>query len=275
MKRITLCADDFGMHPGVSEAIIKLASLQRIQATSCLVTAPGWHENINELTRFQESLDIGLHLNFTEGPGLSPSFKKGLPGLLSMLCRSHLGLLKGPELEEEITRQLKCFIKVMGTTPDFIDGHQHVHHLPGVRKALLTVIRKMALPPLWVRSVTPMISSASFLKTRVIVQSGALSLRADLHQTGLETNSAFAGVYSLTPNAPFPKLMEQWLRKLPDRGLIMCHPGLHNNQPLLPDHSEARQKEFDYLQSSQFISDCAGANVCLSKLPPATDPTCN
>ncbi len=44
-------------------------------------------------------------------------------------------------VREELRAQLDAFEEVWGGPPDFIDGHQHVHVLPGVRTV---VIEEMA-----------------------------------------------------------------------------------------------------------------------------------
>ena len=42
MKQVTLCADDFALHPGVDAAVVALAQAARLSATSCMTTAPRW-----------------------------------------------------------------------------------------------------------------------------------------------------------------------------------------------------------------------------------------
>ena len=256
MKRISLCADDFGMHPAISEAIVRLAQNQRLNATSCLVTSNFWSSDFALLRPLKEHIDIGLHLNFTEGKGLSDHFKKGLPGLSNMLWKSHCRLFSSEQIEDEIRAQLEQFMFVSGLRPDFIDGHQHIHHLPQIRNALLKVLAEKELDTLWIRSVTPLIMNTSSLKSRMIEGSGARAFRHMIQSTPLKTNPAFAGVYSLSENENFSQLMPFWLESLPDKGLIMCHPCIPSDKSSINkdiDHQKARQLEFNYLDSQQFI----------------------
>ena len=250
MKRIILCADDYGMHPDVSDAIVTLAEHDRISATSCLVTSPHWFQDQGKLRHLKDRIDIGLHLNFTEGSGLSTRFQDGFPDLKAMLWRSHCHLLPTALIEEEIDAQLDCFRETFDSSPAFIDGHQHVHHLPQVRQALLKTLKKRALEHIWLRNVTPLISHSSWLKSKIIEYSGARNLSKLLTQYGLKCNSAFAGVYSLSEKESFPSLMAEWLTQLPDGGLIMCHPCQPSTSDV--DHLPARIKEFDFLMSVQF-----------------------
>ncbi|WP_257275976.1 MULTISPECIES: ChbG/HpnK family deacetylase [unclassified Endozoicomonas] len=267
MKRITLCADDYGIHPGVSEAILQLASQGTIQATSCLVTGPDWIKQARSLTNIREKVDIGLHLNLTEGKGLSSFYKDGFPSLNQLLIRSHLRLLDRTAMVEEITTQYQHFIDATGRAPDFVDGHQHIHHLPMVRNALLSVLdAHKPAPSFWVRSVTPVIRHGGKLKSYIIEGSGSKNLLRELINQGINTNTSFAGVYSLKPEVNYATLMSSWLSDSYDRGLIMCHPGKTAGQKKL-DHPKARQLEFDYLSSQQFPDSCqqTGVDLCRMK----------
>lgn len=266
MKQVTLCADDYGMHPRVSGAIVELIQQQRIQATSCLVTSPFWQASARPIADIRAQADIGLHLNFTEGYGLSNAFANGLPGLGKMLTLSQLRLLSSANLTEEIKAQFEAFTSDTGFFPDFLDGHQHVHHLPQVRDALLKVLADYSLPDsFWVRSVHPMCSNTSNIKTRVIVHSGARAFRRQLQTHRIHHNQAFAGVYSLGPNQPFRHYMQHWLSHLKDSGLIMCHPALSVASNTI-DHAEARLQEYNYLKSADFASDCTANTVKLVRL---------
>lgn len=266
MKRITLCADDFGMHPAISEAIAILAQKQRIQATSALVTSPLCQQDVHRLDSSRHLIDIGLHLNFTEGHGISQPYRNGLPGLLPMLWRSHCRLLSPVLLTDEIRGQLDTFETLFGMTPDFIDGHQHVHHLPQVRQALLKVINERQYSKLWLRSVSPMVSNVSPLKSKVIEGSGANQLRTLIERSSYSTNTNFAGVYSLSEGESYEKLMRFWLKKLPDNSLIMCHPGLSIQHNGSIDHAQARLQEFHFLNSERFTHMLQSAEITPSKL---------
>ena len=266
MKRITLCADDYGMHPAINNAVASLIKADRIQATSCLVTSKYWQNSITTLTSLREKADIGLHLNFTEGNGFSESYLEGLPGLNKMLIFSHLGLLNEQAVEEEVIAQYQTFLDDTGHHPDFIDGHQHVHHLPVVRSALLATIRRFQPPEsLWVRSVYPMDKSGGGFKSQVIEQSGARKMAQILASKGITHNQSFAGVYSLTTKQNFAALMQEWLKNASDAGLIMCHPAKSDN-PAQLDHYSARVKEYEYLLSERFITDCQTAEVSLERM---------
>src|SRR5690606_39317197 len=66
-KHIVICADDFGIDPAADEAILRLAELGRLNATSCLAEGPGFAGHASALRA--SGLQLGLHLNFTESIG--------------------------------------------------------------------------------------------------------------------------------------------------------------------------------------------------------------
>jgi predicted glycoside hydrolase/deacetylase ChbG (UPF0249 family) len=127
---ITVCADDYAQNEAVSKGILQLLEKKKIHATSCLVTTQYWPEHAVWLKKNKHA-KVGLHLNLTEG--------EGFMGLNALLIKSHLRLLNKTKLKAQITAQLEAFAQHMGREPDYIDGHQHVHHLPQVRDALMDV----------------------------------------------------------------------------------------------------------------------------------------
>ena len=59
-------------------------------------------------------------------------------------------MLDTQDIRAEIGRQLDRFETALGFPPDHIDGHQHVHVLPGIRRALFREVehRYRVRPPL-------------------------------------------------------------------------------------------------------------------------------
>jgi predicted glycoside hydrolase/deacetylase ChbG (UPF0249 family) len=66
-RTLTLCADDYGVSPGVSTGIARLARSQRLSAISCITNSPHWEAAAERLAGLPDSVQVGLHLNFTEG----------------------------------------------------------------------------------------------------------------------------------------------------------------------------------------------------------------
>ena len=149
-RNIVLVADDYAMSAGISLGIESLARNGRISAASAIVTLPRWREDAPRLATLRDRIAIGLHINLTLGAPLTrmatiapdgkfPEIAKlmRLP-LLSRHDRAHAET----EMALEIARQLAEFEDATGFAPDFLDGHQHVHALPVVRRAFFSALSR-------------------------------------------------------------------------------------------------------------------------------------
>ena len=254
-RALVLCADDYGLHPFVDDAVCELARARRLSATSCMTTAPRWPEAAAALRELRPALSVGLHFNLTEGHGGAYAAH----GLGEVLRAAYLRRLPAKALRQAWARQLDGFERAMGTPPDFVDGHQHVHQLPGVRRALLQELQARygsgaALP--WVRSTVPASGLWRSPKAAVIALLGGWSATRLLRRAGVVMNQGFGGVYGF--DAPdtdaYRAHMRQWLAQAAGGGaLLMCHPA---TRPV-PDDAIGQQRpvEFAYLLSDAFAQD--------------------
>lgn len=270
MRRLCLCVDDFGLHGGIDTAALQLVDMQRVHAVSCLVGGPSWLESRRSLRRVSpERLDIGLHLDFTEVPLLGASRRS----LRALIAASHLRLLDRRCIRAEIRAQLDAFEQVMGHTPAFIDGHQHVHQLPVVRHELLaelTARRPVVMP--WLRSTRaprawPEASAAlpGRFKPWVLESLGAAGLALAAGRQGCPQNRHLLGVYDFRGGRDrYRELLAGWLHVACDGDLLMCHPSLPSNDvdPLMP----ARAAEFDVLAGAGFDAALSAAHVQLAPM---------
>lgn len=269
-RLLAVCADDYGLSPGVSAGIAQLARARRITAVSCLTNTPDWEQSAPVLTELPTSVAIGLHINLTEGRPLSPELGAvwpSFPSLPTLMARAHLGLLPHAAIQREIQVQWTSFVAHVGRRPQFVDGHQHVHHFPGVRTAMLNTLDEMQARPA-VRSAARLIGPGHAFKRWVIRQSGARKLASVLRERKLDTNSALLGVYDFRAT-DYRSLMQAWMSALPEPGgLLFCHPGLGGETSASDHPGEARQREFDYLSGEHFMEDLASTNVALVRAWP-------
>lgn len=245
-KRVLLCADDYALHPAVDTAVVALARQGRLSATSCMTTSPRWAEAARRLDAVP-ALARGLHLNMTEGHG------QPAPTLGAVLRGAYARQLSPAQVRGQVTRQLDDFERVLGTPPDFIDGHQHVHQLPGVREVLLAVLaeRYGAAAP-WMRTTVPATWRWGAGKAGVLALLGGWRLRRQLAAQGVPHNPAFAGVYGFDAPTPaaYGQHMDRWLAASPDGTLLMCHPAdARVDGDAIAD---ARMVEYTYLASDAF-----------------------
>jgi predicted glycoside hydrolase/deacetylase ChbG (UPF0249 family) len=265
---LALCADDFGISPGVSAGIARLARAQRLTAVSCLTNSPHWVAAAPLLEGLPDTVDVGLHLNFTEGRPLSARLARRwprLPGLPRLLLQAHLGLLPISQVRNEVHAQLAAFNNALGRPPAFIDGHQHVHHLPGLRRILLDMVEHVQPMPA-VRNTGRLLGAGFDFKRRVIEMSGGRALAEELRERVIAHNPALLGAYDFRdPN--YQALMRGWLAQLPpEGGLVFCHPGMHLDGDPADPIGPARERELAYLGSVGFDHDLAAAKVRLGRV---------
>jgi predicted glycoside hydrolase/deacetylase ChbG (UPF0249 family) len=274
-RRIWLCADDYGVAPGVSAAIRELISRERINATSIMVAAP--HFNSEEaaalatLNSREKRAALGLHVTLT-GPlqPLSENFaplRRGrfLP-LNAMLRMASARRLQPEPLANEIAAQLKKFIDVFGRPPDFLDGHQHIQLFPQVRDAFLKVVAERA-PTAWVRQCgRPRRGRRLRDHKAFVLDIMSLGFRRRARKLGIAVNPAFAGSYAFKSRANYARLFPRFLSGLPDGGLIMCHPGIVDTELKgLDSLTTLREQEFAFFGSDAFLKVLAEHNVALAR----------
>lgn len=261
-RRIWLCADDYGLAPGVNEAIRALVARGRINAVSVMVVGPAFDREqagaLAALNAKTARAAHGLHVTLT-GPfrplsaDFAPLRGHGFPSLRDMGWLAAWRRLSRERLRVEIDRQLRRFIDVFGRPPDFIDGHQHVQLLPQVRDALLEVAAAAARSA-WLRQCgrAPGAGVPRDLKT-ILLDLASIAFRRKARRLRLLTNPAFAGAYDFRTRTEFPALFPRFLHGMPEGGLIMCHPGfvdatLESLDPL----TKQREREFAYFDSDAF-----------------------
>jgi len=271
-----LCADDFGPSPATAAVIVALACAGRLNATSCITTDANWPRQAPRLADAPPALQLGLHLNLTEGAPLSAALARvwpRFPRLPVLIALAHARRLPLPALAAEWAAQLEAFHTAVGRLPEYIDGHQHVHHLPGVRSVLL---RGLAALPAGtaVRSTANVTGPGFGFKRWVIAHTGGTVLAGALARRGTPHNGTLQGVYDFA--APdYRPLMQAWLRALPaGGGLLFCHPGAPDAAaaPAADPIGAARVREAAYLGSAAFIEDLAAAGVRLGSAWPASTP---
>lgn len=224
-KNIIVCADDFGMNASIDAGMLTLAGAGRLSAISCLSLGPVFASGAAELLGLD--IDVGLHLNFTEALG-QPD--EPIMSLKALIMRAYAGRLNTAWVEAAIIRQLDAFEAALGQAPDYVDGHQHVHQLPGIRERLLDVLQRrygQRMP--WLRHTAPGalrgIGLGDTLKAQLIGALGARTLARQARCAGIRMNRRLLGVYDFQGGTDrYGALLQDWLRNAADQDLLMCHP---------------------------------------------------
>jgi predicted glycoside hydrolase/deacetylase ChbG (UPF0249 family) len=188
---------------------------------------------------------VGVHLNLSDGPPLaSPEtvtsllrkggeFAGGPERLL--LRRARNGLLLA-EVEKEWDAQIRK-VRDAGITPTHLDGHKHVHMLPGLFEIALKLAKRHGIGAIRVSleasSLRAALASGARQNSGVVLKQGvqarglkllARDAREQAGRAGISTADYFCGIAQtgeLTREG-----VEQFLKSLPAGTTeLMCHPG--------------------------------------------------
>jgi predicted glycoside hydrolase/deacetylase ChbG (UPF0249 family) len=275
MKTVTLCADDFALNEVVSRGIIELAEAGRLSAVSCMSASRHWRAHAALLAPLHDKIDIGLHLTLTGlAPlGSMPQLAPGgtLPALGKVLSDGVMHRLPRQEIAAELRRQMEAFIEQTGRVPDFIDGHQHVHLLPGVRETVFELWEEYLKPGQgYLRSCYEPL--AAILRRGVepvkalVISTLSMQLTRQARKQGVPINDSFRGVHDFSGNKSPQQLFPRFLQGGGLCPLIMCHPG-HAATGNDDELREWRPREHAYFSSEQFLADVRAAGLTLGRLP--------
>jgi predicted glycoside hydrolase/deacetylase ChbG (UPF0249 family) len=227
--RLILCADDFGLSQPISETIAGLAMDGKINAVSCMAATRSWERDAKLLAMLPAKVQLGLHLVLTDCPPVTAmprlAPRGALPSLAELERRARQRRLPSLEIASEAKAQIDRFVAGAGRSPDFVDGHQHVHVLPGIRDAVLDAVGRDA-PSAWIRDCTDRADAILARPFRLKAIGSAFHSRniaRDAARRRLRCNRGFAGHYGFTGD--YERLFPRFLRRPGPNHLIMCHPG--------------------------------------------------
>ena len=255
---VILCADDYGISEGVCRGIEELAAAGRLSATSALVGLPGWPAMGARLALLAGRIAIGLHVNLTLGsplgpmPRLAPSGR--FPSLGRILGRSLTRQLDTAEIAAEVSRQIDRFEQAAGRSPDFIDGHQHMHALPGVRTGFMHAVsarfragsRPLIRDP--ADGIGAILARGGAVQKALMVAILASGFGSRVRSAGFPTNRGFAGFSAFDTSLPFEGEIARFFTRAGPAHMVMCHPGYPDRELAgLDPVVERRGQELDAL----------------------------
>jgi hypothetical protein len=252
LKRLVICADDYAISPAVSLGIRELATAGRLSATGAMTCMPAWPTEAKALRLFDDTIAVGLHVTLTDQrplgrmPLLAPQGR--FPDIASLFKRCFSSRLPQDEVESELERQLDCFETHFGRPPDFIDGHQHVHLLPGIRTAILSLFdRRLDVGRVWLRNCSdrPMalLKRGQTAKAAFIAAVGLSLIRA-ARPRKITMNRGFSGFYN-GANMSLATALPKLLVGAGDGHLLMVHPG-HVDEALIACDSLTAPRQIEW-----------------------------
>ncbi len=257
MKRCIVAADDFACNAAIDDAILALIDAGVVTATSCLTAAPRWSESARRLDAARRGrADVGVHVDLTEFERLAPNH-----ALLSAACSARC--IDRSRVRAALKAQLQRFEDALGSAPDYVDGHRHVHQLPVVRETLIELLRERYAARLpWVR-ISRARADAGW-KGWFITRLGSRGLASACASAGVATNSHLIGIYDFARSAQgYRRLADAWLAGAADCDVLMCHPAARID--VADPIARARVVEFEALSSSWWPARLAAHGVRTSR----------
>jgi hypothetical protein len=236
-----------------------------------MTVIPGFEQECASLLSMPSPipLAIGLHTTLT-GPfapraALPAATRDGkFPPLSKLLPPLGFFRIDRKAVKAEIAAQIAAFRKACGRAPDFVDGHQHVQLMPGVRAPFLEAVLEAA-PKAWVRQCGAAAGATARGSKARLLEFLSRGFRRRARRLGIAFNPAFSGAYDFSTAENFGALFARFLEGLPDRGVVMCHPGFVDAELIARDPlTHRREAEYAFLAGEDFPPLLARAGASLA-----------
>jgi chitin disaccharide deacetylase len=268
VKNLIVNADDLGWTDGINRGILEAFHHGMVTSTSLLANGAAFAGGV-DAARSAPGLGVGVHLNLSDGSPIAD--RETIPTLLnsggefaggpeSLLLRRARGGLMLLEVEKEWDAQIQK-IRAAGIAPTHLDGHKHVHMLPGLFEIALRLAKRHDIGAIRVAleasSLRAALSSGSKRNPGVVMKQGvqarglkllARDAREQAEHAGISTADYFCGIAQtgeLTREG-----VEQLVKNLPDGTTeLMCHPGYMDSalQKTTTRLQDSRQTELQIL----------------------------
>ena len=244
MRNLIINADDLGWTEGVNRGIAEAHRHGIVTSASLLANAAAFDSAL-ELARATPGLGVGVHLNLSHG---QPAAERELVTTLlndqgelvggpeSLLLRMARHSVRLGEVEQEWDAQIQK-VRNAGIEPTHLDGHRHVHMLPGLFEIVLRLAKRHGIGAVRVSheesSLRAALSTGEKQKTSVVMKQGvqarglkllARDAREQAERAGIATADYFCGI-AHTGELTREGVM-RLLEILPEGTTeLMCHPG--------------------------------------------------
>ena len=244
MKNLIVNADDLGWSEGVNRGIAEAHRNGIVTSASLLANGAAFILAV-EQARTTPGLGVGVHLNLSDGPPTAEpetvtsllndtgDFAGGPEGLLLKMARRGVDF---GEVEREWEAQI-VKVREAGIEPTHLDGHKHVHMLPGFFEIALRLAKRHGIAAVRVAheesSLRTALAAGRDQNTSVVMKQGvqarglkllARDAREMAEKAGIATADYFCGIAQtgeLTRDG-----VERLLRSLPEGTTeLMVHPG--------------------------------------------------
>jgi chitin disaccharide deacetylase len=272
VRNLIVNADDLGWTEGVNRGIAEAHRNGIVTSASLLANGAAFASGV-ELARCTPGLGVGVHLNLTDGAPVAPrelvaslvndsgEFEGGPEFLLLRIASRSIS---PQEIEQEWDTQIEK-VRDAGIQPTHLDGHKHVHMLPGFFEIALRLAKRHGIAAIRVAhetsSLRAALSTGDELHSTTVLKQGvqarglkllAMDAREQADRAGISTADHFCGIAQTGEMTK--EGVARLLRSLPEGTTeLMCHPGyvdqaLQNSPTRL---QASRQTELEILTAGE------------------------
>jgi predicted glycoside hydrolase/deacetylase ChbG (UPF0249 family) len=244
LRNLIVNADDLGWTEGVNQGIAEAHQNGIVTSASLLANGAAFVSGV-ELARTTPALGVGVHLNLSDGEPVAErelvttllndrGELEGKPESLLLRLARRSVLLE--EIEQEWDAQIQK-VRGAGIVPTHLDGHRHVHMLPGLFEIALRLAKRHGIAAVRISheesSLRRALSSGAKQKGAVVIRQGvqarglkmlARAAREQAERAGIAAADYFCGIAQtgeLTREG-----VVRLLEILPEGTTeLMCHPG--------------------------------------------------
>ena len=276
---IAINADDLGYCSERDKGILRAFEVGGVTSASLLVSGPTAESASREA--LENGLEMGLHLNFTEGRPVC-----GGEAVPSLLGSDGVTFMKKPvfwraaangnvspeDVRKEALAQLHLFRKMTGRDPAHVDGHNHVHVIPIIADTLAPLLWENGIVnvriPYEDLGLSPWIAPRSRRKYYSEVVMFASKARDVYAKCGVRSPDHFMGLGTMGSDLSLARVVARLLQVEQGSSIeLMVHPGFCVSSDDADDtfrdsdwpmddgfsHSQGREHELEMLCSTIFL----------------------
>lgn len=274
---LVVIADDYGIGPETSRAILELAARGIVTGTVLLTNSPYAEEAVRAWRQSSSNLEMGWHPCLTLDPPAAPIGRVpdlvGPDGCLLPLgrfvSRLYLHQICPKQIETELHAQYDRFLELVGHPPAVVNSHQHTSLFPPVGAILRQVLKSRGAPLPYFRRVQEPWSMLRRIpgarKKRTLLTLLGRSESRRQAGDGFPGNDWLAGITD-PAWVREPAFFARWLTQVPGRCVeLACHPGHPDTTLLGRDCTERdgllqrRVDELSLLHQPSFLDACEQA----------------
>ena len=239
-RRLIINADDFGLTPGVNQAVLELNAAGALTSATLMANGAAFREAVHAAF-VQTTLDIGCHVVLVDGKPILPhtrirslaSVDGFRPTLGAFLADLQRGRILASDIEAEATAQIRR-IQSAGLTVSHIDTHKHTHMFRRVLAPVLKAAQQCGVAairnpfePAWSVRATQAKDLKRRLQVVLLRTQRGLFLRT-VRRAGLTTTDGAIGV--LATGELNAASLDRLLTTMPPGTFeLVCHPGYQDD----------------------------------------------